>query len=118
LSGTPRNPSINTPSQGRAIIRGWSTDEKNQSAPIYPDIRIFDDGRFEIKETKAFGDSAMRGFLAILQRAPTRLEIVLFKEPYTGSFLAGRAMQLRLTNHNENLGNIYGFEGLRFCSER
>ncbi len=114
MSETPRSPSIRASSHGRAIVRGWGTTEKTSPAPIYPDVLFFDDGSFEFQETAIFGSSVMRGLLAILQESPTRLEVVLFKGAQTRSFARGEAMQFQLSNLEENLGNIYGFEGLCF----
>lgn len=114
MSETPRSPSIRASSHGRAIVRGWGATEKPSPEPIYPDVLFFEDGSFEFQETASFGNSVMRGLLAIMQESPTRLEVLLFKGAQTRSFARGEAMQFRLSNLEENLGNIYGFEGLCF----
>jgi hypothetical protein len=111
---TPRSPSIHPASRARAIIRGIPEAE---STPIYPTIHVFNDGSFEMQETAALGGS-VRGFLNILTRSPTDLEIILFKGPDTGAFSRGTALRFELRNVFESLGTIYGFEGLCFHSAR
>lgn len=114
IGDIPRSPSISASSNGRALVRGWFLDQKAPSLPIYPTAHFFDDGSFEFRESTAFSDSTMRGILNLLRKNPARLEIVLFKGQETRAFRSGTAMQFRLHGLNNDLGNIYGFEGLCF----
>lgn len=118
IGDMPRSPSTRASSEGRAIVRGTSYVQKDSPPPIYPGVRFFDDGSFEFREATTFGDSVMRGFLNILQKLPARLEVVLFKGPETRSFVPRTAMYFKLHGLDENLGNIYGFDGLCFRAEK
>lgn len=118
IGDIPRSPSINASSQGSAIVRGWSLDQKAPSLPIYPAVLFFDDGSFEFREKTGFSDSMMRGILNILRKTPERLEIVLFKGTETRAFRSATAIQLRLHGLAQDLGDIYGFEGLCFHASR
>ncbi|MBF9234259.1 hypothetical protein [Microvirga alba] len=109
-----QRPSIHASSSGRAIVRGWFQDQKGPSFPIYPTVLFFDDGSFEFRETSAFSDSVLQGILNLLRKNPARLEVVLFKGPETRAFRPGTAMQFKLHDLDNSLGNIYGFEGLCF----
>jgi hypothetical protein len=111
MGDTPRSPSILPTARARAIIRGIAGADKREPAPIYPAIHLFNDGSFELQETAELGGN-VRGFLDLLTRSPTELEVILFKGPDTGAFTRGTAFRFELRNIFESLGTIYGFQGL------
>jgi hypothetical protein len=111
LGGAPERPSLEAEQNGHAGISGLRPDQAKLK-PLYPRVRFFPDGSFEILEATGLSEPSMSGFIALLQWLPTTIEVVLYRGAEAGTTVRGITHLFKTEQLEASLVSIYGFEGL------